>query len=81
MEPVKSAAGYIICITNLNEETTEEEIVDLFMEYGDVKEIQVNQDRISGLGKGYALLVMNKQSEAEAAIEGLNGKEYGGKKL
>lgn len=45
MEIVRSIDGYIICVTNINEEASEEEIMDLFQDFGQIKDIQVNIDR------------------------------------
>lgn len=73
MEPVKSIDGYILCVTNLHEDTTEEEIIDAFMETAEVKEIQLNQDRRTGLGKGYAFVLIQSKSDAEASLQNLNG--------
>ena len=39
MEIVRSIDGFIICVTNINDEASEEEILDLFQDFGKIKDI------------------------------------------
>ena len=56
MEIVSSIDGFIICVTNINEEASEEEIQDLFQEFGQIKDIQIILDRQTAKLKGYAFI-------------------------
>ena len=53
----------------------------LFAEFGTVVSAQVIEDRESGRSKGFGFVEMSSESEAAAAIAGLNGRDNEGRKL
>lgn len=60
---------------------TEESIRSLFQEYGSVERVSVVTDRDTGRSRGFAFVEMTDSSEAERAINGLNGANLGGRAL
>lgn len=80
-KPIKSVEGYIVFCRGIKEDANQEEIEDLFGEYGNVKNMQIIFDRQTANLKGYALIEYEKLEEAQEAIKNINGKMHMGKKL
>ena len=70
-----------IYVGNFVYETTEEQLREMFEEFGSVGEVSVVRDQYSGRSKGFGFVDMSSNDEANKAIEGLNGKESGGRAL
>ena len=65
-------------VGNISYETTKEDIVNFFAEYGEVKDVYIPTDRDTGAPRGFAFVTMVKE-EADAAIENLSGVELQGR--
>ena len=53
----------------------------LFTEFGQVSTAEVIVDRSTGRSKGFGFVEMSSDQEAQAAIDGLSGKEHDGRAL
>ena len=67
-------------VGNLPFDTDEEQIRELFSTYGDVKSVDMINDRDTGRFRGFCFVAMDN-SEADAAINALNGYSFGGRPL
>jgi RNA recognition motif-containing protein len=70
-----------IYVGNLNYRTTEDELRDLFSQYGAVSSARIIMDRATGRSKGFGFIEMDDDQEAGAAIAALNSKEFSGRQL
>jgi RNA recognition motif-containing protein len=68
-------------VGNLAYSITSQTLEQLFSEYGQVKDCTVVQDRDTGRSKGFGFVEMSDNSQAQAAIQGLNLKEVEGRCL
>ena len=70
-----------IYVGNLSYEATEEELRQLFAEFGEVDSVNLITDRETGRLRGFGFVEMSDDAAAKAAIEALNGKEIAGRTL
>ncbi len=66
---------------NISYRMTEDDLRELFGEYGNVDDANVIIDRDTGRSKGFGFVEMANDSEANAAIKALDGQENGGRQL
>jgi RNA recognition motif-containing protein len=67
-----------IYIGNMSGEVTEDDLLEAFKEFGQVDSVKIITDRVSGESRGFGFVEMPAEAEAQAAINGLNGKELKG---
>lgn len=70
-----------IYVGNLSFDETEETLEAEFATHGEVTSARIITDRFSGRSRGFGFVEMPNQSEAEAAIAALNGRELSGRAL
>jgi len=70
-----------IYVGNLSRETTEDELRQAFEPFGQVTSANIIKDRYSGESRGFGFVEMATKSEAQAAINGLNGTSLGERTL
>ena len=68
-------------VGNLSFESTENDLQDLFEQHGTVNEVRLMMDRMTGKSRGFAFITMNDDTQANAAMSALNGKELNGRAL
>ena len=66
-----------ILVRNLDRTTTQEELLNLFQDFGAVQSCNLVVDQETGGSKGFAFVEMPKPGEAKAAIKSLNAKKVG----
>ncbi len=70
-----------IFVGNLNFNTSEEELRQLFAPFGQVDRVSILTDRDTGRSRGFAFVEMASNEEGEKAITALNGSQIGGRTL
>jgi cold-inducible RNA-binding protein len=70
-----------IYVGNLPYGMSDAELQEAFAAHGTVSTAKVVMDRQTGRSRGFGFVEMENDSEAEAAIQALNGTELGGRKL
>ncbi len=73
--------GKKIYVGNLSYSTYEADLGQLFGAFGEVASVKIITDRDTGKSKGFGFVEMASESEAQAAIAGMNGREVGGRNL
>jgi cold-inducible RNA-binding protein len=68
-------------VGNLSFETTENDLQDLFEQHGEVSEVKLMMDRMTGKPRGFAFVTMNDNTQAAAAMSATNGKDLNGRNL
>lgn len=68
-------------VGNLAYSVTDDELMEMFSQFGTVVSAQVIVDRDTRRSKGFGFVEMETTDQAQAAIDGTNGQEHGGREL
>jgi len=68
-------------VGNLSFNTTENDLQDAFAAFGTVTETNLMMDRMTNRPRGFGFVTMSSAEEAQKAIDGLHGKDVGGRAL
>jgi cold-inducible RNA-binding protein len=70
-----------IFVGNLDFNTSEEELRQMFQTYGQVDRVSIMTDRDTGRSRGFGFVEMSSSEDGEKAIAALNGSQLGGRTL
>jgi RNA recognition motif-containing protein len=70
-----------IFVGNLDFNTSEDELRQLFEVYGQVDRVAIMTDRDTGRSRGFGFVEMSSAEDGEKAIAALNGSQVGGRTL
>jgi len=68
-------------VSNLSFHTKDDDLRKLFEQFGAVSSAKVINDRETGRSRGFGFVEMDSDTEAQAAIKGLNNKEVEGRAM
>jgi len=70
-----------IYVGNLSFNVNEGQLNEIFKEFGEVNSVKIITDKYTEQSKGFAFVVMDKDSDAKDAIEKLNGKDVDSRQI
>jgi RNA recognition motif-containing protein len=70
-----------IYVGNIPRDATEDDVRQAFEAFGRTTSVSILKDKFTGEPRGFGFVEMPAQTEAQAAINGLNGKELKGRAL
>jgi RNA recognition motif-containing protein len=70
-----------IYVGNLSFDATQDQITEVFAEYGTVSRVSMPTDRETGRPRGFAFVEMENEAQENAAIDVLDGAEWMGRDL
>ena len=73
--------GNKLYVGNLPYTVRDEDLQKAFGEFGQVSSAKVMMERDTGRSKGFGFVEMGSDSDAQSAIEGMNGQSLGGRSL
>ena len=70
-----------IYVGNLPYDVTDADLGEIFSQYGEISQINLITDKFSGQSKGFGFVEMEDNSQADAAIKGLNESDLKGRNI
>ena len=70
-----------IYVGNVPFQTSEDQLKELFEQYGQVEQAKIIVDRATGRSKGFGFVEMSERDEGMKAIEELDSKDFMGRTL
>ncbi|MCE9591545.1 MAG: RNA-binding protein [Planctomycetes bacterium] len=70
-----------IYVGNLPYNTTDQDLQQLFSQFGTISRVSIISDRETGRSRGFGFVEMGNDEEGRKAIEALNGTEFGSRSL
>ena len=70
-----------IYVGNLSYDVTQDDVRNVFAEYGTVKRVQLPTDRETGRPRGFGFVEMGNEAEETAAINALDGAGWMGRDI
>lgn len=70
-----------IYVGNLPFTATEDDVRQIFGAYGQVESVALIKDKLTGKPRGFGFVEMTNDTEAQAAIQALNGSDFNGRDM
>lgn len=70
-----------IYVGSLSRDVSEDDLRQAFEAFGEITSVNIIKDKFSGESRGFGFVEMPSKDEAQAAIDGLNGKDLKGQSL
>lgn len=70
-----------IYIGNIPYSMQEQNLIDVFQEFGPVESAKVIIDKKTKRSKGYGFIEMKDENDEQAAVDAVNGQDLGGRKV
>lgn len=70
-----------IYVGNIPFAATQDQVKELFAQFGQVESVRIIMDKLTGRSRGFAFVQFASREEGQQAIDNLNNKDFLGKQL
>ena len=70
-----------VYVGNIPWATKEDELKEAFSSYGDIEEVVIIRDKLTGRSKGFGFITFAEDEAADKAIAEMDGKDLGGRQI